>query len=102
MKLDYTKNPLGIVKEFILPYDNNKQYLEARIHGIMEEGFDEVTFFRVSVVYPYTRERGTVEMIDELNDYKELKRAVPTLIEAEARLIRWCREAGLSISILSA
>jgi len=96
MKIDHVENPYGIVKRFRIPYADGDYELEGRIHGITEEGFGEVNWFEISVVYPTTKRRKyPVHMIPELNDYEKLRRGADTLGEAEQKLIRWCRELGM-------
>lgn len=99
MKIDYLANPLAIVKLFEIPYAD-EYHLNGTIHGIIEEGFDEVGWFEVDVRYP--PEKGShhsPRMGGDLNGYRGMKKTFPTLEEAEGALRDWCDgpEAKLDI-----
>jgi len=94
MKIDYLTNPHGIIKTFFIPYDLNENklfYLEARIEGITEEGFDEVGWFDVRVGYPPQVEGRFSELSKHIFNYRKLsERSVPSLDEAIIKLKNWC------------
>ena len=98
MKIDYEKNTLAIVKRFAIPYGEGL-YLEGRIRGIIEDGFDEVNWLQGEVVYnnhpDHHPEVGGMQF-DRF--YQAFKRGVETsskdikkgLREMERRLRSWC------------
>ncbi|MDD5651764.1 MAG: hypothetical protein PHF86_15320 [Candidatus Nanoarchaeia archaeon] len=89
MKIDHVENPLGIIdKYFLIPL-----HLEGRIIGITEEGFDDVNWYEINVVYTHSSIRK--EIGGNLNNYKKLRRGAPTLKEAQSMLIKWCNEMDI-------
>ena len=102
MKIDYLTNPNGIIKTFFIPYgsdENEHFYLEARIEGITEEGFDKVGWFDVRVGYPSQVEGRFSELSENiLNSYKKLReRSVPSLDEAIIKLKNWCAKENFKL-----
>ncbi len=92
MKIDYMgRHPIGIVETYDIVYGEGR-HLEGRVRGIVEEGFDEANWYQVEVVYParHPERLHAIEIGGNLNNYKELKRAVPTLKKARAKLMKWC------------
>lgn len=92
MKINHIKNPLAIVKKYDFLYGNGL-HLEVRIYGIVEERFDEVSWYKIGVVYS-----NNVEIGGNLENYKELKRGTPTLEEAQNRLTDWFKKCDFKFS----
>lgn len=102
MKIDYERNPLAVVKRFTIPYGDNL-FLEGRIRGVIEDGYNEVNWFVGEVCYPNSPERNRrreVEIGGQSSNrlYQILKRGSPVLEKVEQTLKNWCTEFGLEIS----
>ncbi|MBI4116965.1 hypothetical protein HY449_04450 [Candidatus Pacearchaeota archaeon] len=127
MRYDYRTNPLCTVKKFILPYGKGF-YLEGRIRGITEDGFDHVNWFAGKVYYPENEHRKHAreitfmsapglefyrrllhsrdkerrdfarEEIRKINLYEDLIRGASTLQETEQKMREWCDSMGMDIS----
>lgn len=98
MRIDYEQNPHAIVRRFAIPYGDGL-YLEGRIIGVTEEGFDDVNWFQGEVVYNNHKEHypeiGGVQF-DKF--YQALKRGAEQLGEVEKKLKAWCKSMRLEIS----
>lgn len=112
MYIDYRKNPLGIVKKFKIPYGDPSRglYLEARIIGHDEYGFNEINWFDGEILYPgelvhskrppkkrHGIEINGVDGADRLF-YKDLKSGGQTIMEVKKKLMKWCDFWSFKIS----
>lgn len=110
MRIDYEKNPGGIVKRFIIPYGmkcsppENNLYLVGIIRAITEEGFDKVNWFEGEVRYcppnVPNREIGGMRHPESPSTryYQDLKRGADNIKLVEKQLKSWCKSMGLEIS----
>ncbi len=105
MRIDYDKNPLGIIRRFTIPY--GKTPLEARIRGVIEEGFSDVTWFEGEIKYKdSSHPAGLIELgyphkndrFDLIKLYSSLKKGSSNLSKVERILKNWVILQGLEIS----
>jgi hypothetical protein len=95
MKIDYLQNPLGIIARYKIPYGEGR-YLEARIRGITEDGFNDVNWFVGEVRYArHNREIGGCQLD---NIYQALKSGSAKLGVVSKKLRAWCKSMHLEIS----
>jgi len=117
MKIDYMTNPLAIVKKFDIHYGTKDEpkVLEGIIRGVMEEGFDEVTWYEVRVQYRMAEvarcEIGGWDInwdlapkwlmkyrSDPIHDYQNVRRGTANQEDAEKMLKNWCKRMELPIT----
>lgn len=102
MKIDYMKNPLAVVKKFLIHYGEPAENLrlEGRVIARTEEGIDSVNWFSGEVVYDLpTRIRGGMSEIGGHDDvYRVLSRGGPSVRDVETKLRFWCGGMGLKVS----
>ncbi len=100
----YPRDPSGIVRKYFIPYGNLKEdkkilYLEARVIGITEEGFDNPEWFRVEIGYPPNENnRMFFSELGDILNYKNLARiSFPSIDIAISKLKDWCKQEDFRV-----
>src|SRR3989339_1554796 len=100
MRINYETNPRAIVHRCTIPYGGSDKsfILSGNVRGIIEEGYDEVTWFEGEVWYPQSTGGLEVGGMDHDFQYRALKRGASTVEGVIDKMKRWCETMNLEIS----